>query len=173
MTTFMYIFCLLIWGLNFIAVKIQGTPVSLELSLTYRLILTTVLFSLLAWFMKPGGKPLKQDLPYILVFGICNFALSYLCLYYATMLSSAAIVTLIFSLKVILTPVALRIFLKEQLHLRILIGGLIGVFGVLILLYPTLHNIQTNDVKGILLALLGTALQQSATPVPHEMRSRK
>lgn len=159
MTIFMYMFCLLIWGLNFIAVKIQGTPVSLELSLTYRLILTAVLFSLLAWFMKPVGKPLKQDIPYILVFGICNFALSYLCLYYATMLSSAAIVTLIFSLKVILTPVALRIFLKEQLHLRILFGGLLGVLGVLILLYPTLHDIHTNDTKGILLALLGTALR--------------
>ncbi|ACB60737.1 protein of unknown function DUF6 transmembrane [Exiguobacterium sibiricum 255-15] len=158
MTIFMYMFCLLIWGLNFIAVKIKGTPVSLELSLTYRLILTAVLFSLLAWFMKPVGKPLKQDLPYILVFGICNFALSYLCLYYATMLSSAAIVTLIFSLKVILTPVALRIFLKEQLHLRILIGGLLGVLGVLMLLYPILHDIHTNDVKGILLALLGTVL---------------
>ncbi|WP_214848557.1 DMT family transporter [Exiguobacterium sp. s138] len=158
MTIFMYIFYLLIWGLNFITVKIQGTPVSLELSLTYRLILTAVLFSLLAWFMKPVGKPLKQDIPYILVFGICNFALSYLCLYYATMLSSAAIVTLIFSLKVILTPVALRIFLKEQLHLRILFGGLLGVLGVLILLYPTLSDIHPNDMKGILLALLGTGI---------------
>lgn len=40
MTNFMYIFCLIVWGLNFIAVKIQGTPVSLELSLTYRLVIT-------------------------------------------------------------------------------------------------------------------------------------
>ena len=30
MTIFMYIFCLIVWGLNLIAVKIQGTPVSLE-----------------------------------------------------------------------------------------------------------------------------------------------
>lgn len=158
MTIFMYIFCLLIWGLNFIAVKIQGTPVSLELSLTYRLFLTAILFSILVWIMKPKGKPSKEDLPYLLVFGICNFALSYLCLYYATMFSSAAIVTLIFSLKVIFTPVALRIFLKEHLHIRILIGGILGVLGVLILLYPTLHDIHPNDVKGIVLALLGTAI---------------
>lgn len=158
MTIFMYMFCLLIWGLNFIAVKIQGTPVSLELSLTYRLFLTAILFSSLVWIMKPKGKPSKEDLPYLLVFGICNFALSYLCLYYATMFSSAAIVTLIFSLKVIFTPVALRIFLKEHLHIRILIGGILGVLGVLILLYPTLHDIHVNDVKGIMLALLGTAI---------------
>lgn len=61
MTNFMYIFCLIVWGLNFIAVKIQGTPVSLELSLTYRLVITAILFLILAWFMKPQGKPQQQD----------------------------------------------------------------------------------------------------------------
>ncbi|HWI49148.1 MAG TPA: EamA family transporter, partial [Rummeliibacillus sp.] len=50
MTIFMYIFCLIVWGLNFIAVKIQGTPVSLELSLTYRLVMTAFLFLILVWF---------------------------------------------------------------------------------------------------------------------------
>lgn len=112
MTNFMYIFCLLVWGLNFIAVKIQGTPVSLELSLTYRLGLTAILFFILLCMLRPKGKPKKKDVPFIIVFGICNFALSYLCLYYATILSSAAMVTLIFSLKVILTPIALRVFFE-------------------------------------------------------------
>lgn len=159
MTNFMYMFCLIVWGLNFIAVKIQGTPVSLELSLTYRLVITALLFLILAWFMKPQGKPQKQDMPFIIVFGVCNFAFSYLCLYYATMLSSAAIVTLIFSLKVILTPIALRIFLKEPLHRRVLLGGILGVIGVGVLIYPTLHSFSgLADFKGILIAFLGTLL---------------
>ncbi len=130
MTNFMYIFCLIVWGLNFIAVKIQGTPVSLELSLTYRLVMTALLFFILAWFMKPQGKPQQRDVPFIIIFGVCNFAFSYLALYYATIWSSAAIVTLIFSLKVILTPIALRIFLREPLPRRVLIGGILGVIGV-------------------------------------------
>ncbi len=159
MTNFMYIFCLIVWGLNFIAVKIQGTPVSLELSLTYRLVITAFLFGLLAWLMKPQGKPQQHDFPFIIVFGICNFAFSYLALYYATMLSSAAIVTLIFSLKVILTPIALRLFLKEPLHRRVLIGGILGVIGVGVLIYPTLHSFSgLADLKGVLIALLGTVL---------------
>lgn len=159
MTNFMYIFCLIVWGLNFIAVKIQGTPVSLELSLTYRLVITAFLFGLLAWLMKPQGKPQQHDFPFIIVFGICNFAFSYLALYYATMLSSAAIVTLIFSLKVILTPIALRLFLKEPLHRRVLIGGTLGVIGVGVLIYPTLHSFSgLADLKGVLIALLGTVL---------------
>lgn len=159
MTNFMYIFCLIVWGLNFIAVKIQGTPVSLELSLTYRLVITALLFLILAWLMKPQGKPQKQDIPFIIVFGVCNFAFSYLCLYYATMLSSAAMVTLIFSLKVILTPIALRIFLKEPLHRRVLLGGILGIIGVGVLIYPTLHSFSGfADFKGILIAFLGILL---------------
>ncbi|TKH02290.1 DMT family transporter [Peribacillus simplex] len=159
MTNFMYIFCLLVWGLNFIAVKIQGTPVSLELSLTYRLGLTAILFFILLCILRPKGKPKKKDVPFIIVFGIFNFALSYLCLYYATILSSAAMVTLIFSLKVILTPIALRVFLKEPLHSRILIGGIIGVLAVCIVIYPSLHDIHGfNDIKGIMMAVLGTIL---------------
>lgn len=159
MTYFMYIFCLIVWGLNFIAVKIQGTPVSLELSLTYRLVMTAFLFLVLVWFLKPKGRPQRKDIPFIIVFGVCNFALSYLCLYYATILSSAAIVTLIFSLKVILTPIALRVFLKEKLHSRVLLGGIIGVFGVCVLIYPNLKNFEgLTDLIGIMIALLGTIL---------------
>ncbi|NRD79856.1 DMT family transporter [Bacillus sp. BRMEA1] len=159
MTNFMYIFCLMVWGLNFIAVKIQGTPVSLELSLSYRLVMTAFLFLVLVWLLKPKGRPRTKDFPFIIVFGVCNFALSYLCLYYATILSSAAIVTLIFSLKVILTPIALRVFLKEKLHSRVLIGGILGVFGVCVLIYPNLNDFQgLTDLKGIMIALLGTVL---------------
>ncbi|EEK53426.1 hypothetical protein bcere0004_52800 [Bacillus cereus BGSC 6E1] len=103
--------------------------------------------------------PTKKDIPFIVIFGVCNFALSYLCLYYATILSSAAIVTLIFSLKVILTPIALRIFLKEKLHSRVFFGGILGVVGVCILIYPNLNNFQGfNDIKGIMVAILGTVL---------------
>ncbi|MEI4603089.1 DMT family transporter [Bacillus cereus] len=159
MTIFMYIFCLIVWGLNFIAVKIQGTPVSLELSLTYRLVMTAFLFLMLVCFLRPSRMPTKKDIPFVIVFGICNFAISYLCLYYATILSSAAIVTLIFSLKVILTPIALRIFLKEKLYSRVLFGGILGVLGVCILIYPTLNDFQGfNDIKGIMVAILGTLL---------------
>ncbi|MFJ8459463.1 DMT family transporter [Lysinibacillus xylanilyticus] len=159
MTNLMYAFCLIVWGLNFIAVKIQGTPVSLELSLTYRLVMTAILFTVLVLFLRPKGKPKSKDIPFVVVFGVCNFALSYLCLYYATILSSAAIVTLIFSLKVILTPLALRIFLKEELHPRVLFGGVLGVLGVCVLIYPTLSSFSgLDDLKGIMIALLGTVL---------------
>jgi drug/metabolite transporter (DMT)-like permease len=117
-----------------------------------------VLFFVLLLVIKPAGKPGRRDMPYVITFGLCNFALSYLCLYYATIMSSAAIVTLIFSLKVILTPVALRIFLKEKLHSRLLTGGILGVFGVCLVIYPSLSSFQITDLQGIVMALIGTVI---------------
>ncbi|MGH1145433.1 DMT family transporter [Bacillus pseudomycoides] len=159
MTIFMYIFCLIVWGLNFIAVKIQGTPVSLELSLTYRLVGAALMFIVLMCVVRPNGRPSRKDVFPLVTFGVCNLALSYLCLYYATIWISAALVTLLFSLKTVLTPIALRIFLGERLHPRILIGGIVGIAGVSILVYPLLtQGYSTSDLKGIGLALFGTIL---------------
>ncbi|MCU5332310.1 DMT family transporter [Bacillus wiedmannii] len=160
MIVLMYIFCLVVWGLNFIVVKIQGTPVSLELSLTYRLVGAALMFIVLACVLRPNGKPSREDALPLITFGVCNLAISYLCLYYATIWISAALVTLLFSLKTVLTPIALRVFLGERLHSRILLGGIVGIAGVSILVYPllTTGSSNTSDLKGIGLALLGTVL---------------
>ena len=159
MVVFMYIFCLVVWGLNFIAVKIQGTPISLEVSLTYRLLGAAFLFIVLACLKRPTGWPSRKDALPIIVFGVCNFALSYLFLYYGTIWSTAAMVTLIFSLKAILTPIALRIFLKERLNPQVLVGGGISLIGVCIVVYPLLGDeFNIGYLQGIGIALLGTIL---------------
>ena len=159
MIVFMYIFCLLAWGLNFIVIKIQGTPVSLEVSLTYRLIGSAVIFIFFAFIVRSKMRFIPKDLLFMAVFGVCNFALSYLLLYYATIWSSAAVVTLVFSMKTVLTPVALNLFLKTKLNAKILYGGGVGVFGVGILVYPILIDSDNSSAfNGVLLAFLGTLL---------------
>jgi drug/metabolite transporter (DMT)-like permease len=159
MTVFMYVFCLIVWGLNFIAVKIQGTPVALEVSLTYRLLGAAVMFLLLALATRPAGRPARSDGWALVTFGVCNFALSYLCLYYATTWITAALVTLLFSLKTVLTPLALRVFLGDRLHPRLLLGGVVGIIGVSILVFPMLQaSAGANEWAGIGFALLGTVL---------------
>jgi drug/metabolite transporter (DMT)-like permease len=159
MTKFLFWFCTFVWGMNFIAVKIQGNPVPLELSLFYRLVLTSVLFILLLFWRRPLYTLKKKDYLTVILFGICNFALSYLFLYYGTLMSSAAIVTMIFSLKVVLTPAALALVKKEAMSLRLGIGGALGIVAVFLLLYPTLmHDPESISVKGIIFALTGTII---------------
>ncbi len=91
------------------------------------------------------------------LFSLCNFAVSYLLLYYATILSTAALVTLVFSMKTVMTPIALSIFLKDRLEPRILIGGAIGLLGVGALLYPSL-DLGAAQIGGVALAFVGTAI---------------
>ncbi len=159
MKIFMYVFCVVVWGLNFIVVKIQGTPISLEVSLSYRLLGAALMFLVLAYVMRPAGRPSRKDILPIVIFGMSNFALSYLLLYYATFWISAALVTLIFSLKTVLTPITLHVFLKDRLHPRILLGGVIGIIGVGILVYPLLGSISnTTHLKGLGIAMLGTLI---------------
>lgn len=155
----MYLVCLLAWGLNFIAIKIQGHSVPLELSLLYRLAFTSMVFIALVAILKPGGKAKPMDWGYLAAFGILNLSLSYLLLYYATTWISAALVTLVFSLKTIGTPVALRIFLKQDLRLTVFVGGLIGIFGVGLVLYPMLdQSMDVAAMKGLIFAVLGMLL---------------
>ncbi|WP_313893272.1 DMT family transporter [Psychrobacillus sp.] len=158
MNYFMYIACMLIWGLNFIAVKIQGTETSLEASLLYRSIIAFVLFYILLKIKKI--KIMKANVNFLTVigFGVCNFAISYLLLYYGTIYSTAALVTLIFSLKAIITPIFLSIAFRVKLEPRIYLGGSLGLLSVIIILYPDLHTISSNFILGIILAFVGTVI---------------
>ncbi|MBB5019926.1 drug/metabolite transporter (DMT)-like permease [Chitinivorax tropicus] len=155
----MYVFCLLAWGLNFIAIRLQGHAVPVEWSLVYRLAIGAVLFCCLIAWMQPKSRLKRHDISSVLAFGFFNFAASYLALYHATKLISAPLVTLIFSMKTISTPIFLRIFLKQRLHKALLIGGLIGVAGVGVLIYPMLsQGASASALPGMFYAVSGTLL---------------
>ncbi len=159
MTSFMYIFCLLSWGLSFVAIKFQGHAVAPEVSLSYRLAISAILFVAITAIVKPSGRPRRQDLPFVVGFGLLNFAFSYLFLYHSTKWIPAALVTVIFSLKTITTPLALRLFLRQPLHPMVLLGGLIGVAGVTILVFPLLQTAAAGDIlQGVVFAATGTLL---------------
>lgn len=158
MNYLMYIFCMLVWGLNFIAVKIQGNSVSLEVALLYRSIIALLLFlTLLTFFYKSVNLKNTKVLSAV-AFGLCNFTISYLLLYYGTFYSTAAIVTLIFSMKAILTPIFISIGFRTKIPKKIYIGGLLGLLSVFIIIYPDLYNLPQQFYVGVLFATLGTVV---------------
>lgn len=158
MNHFMYISCMLIWGLNFIAVKIQGTDAPLEISLLYRSIIALCLFFILFMVQRKRPTSLKGNLWTIVGFGLCNFAISYLLLYYGTILTTSALVTLIFSMKVVTTPLLISVFLKQKASAKIYIGGAFGILSVIITLIPQLHHMSGDFLLGGALAILGTCI---------------
>ncbi|EMV3137314.1 DMT family transporter [Staphylococcus pseudintermedius] len=158
MNYLMYLFCMFIWGLNFIAVKIQGNSVSLEVALLYRSIIALLLFLALLSLIYKKIDLKNINFLTVVSFGLCNFTISYLLLYYGTFYSSAAIVTLIFSMKAIITPVFISVVFRTQVSKRIYFGGILGLLSVFIIIYPDLHKLQSSFYIGVLFALLGTVV---------------
>ncbi|EJD8502750.1 DMT family transporter [Staphylococcus pseudintermedius] len=158
MNYLMYLFCMFIWGLNFIAVKIQGNSVSLEVALLYRSIIALLLFLALLSLIYKKIDLKNINFLTVVSFGLCNFTISYLLLYYGTFYSSAAIVTLIFSMKAIITPVFISVVFRTQVSKRIYFGGILGLLSVFIIIYPDLHKLPSSFYIGILFALLGTVV---------------
>ncbi|UXS76198.1 DMT family transporter [Staphylococcus chromogenes] len=158
MNYLMYLFCMLVWGLNFIAVKIQGNSVSLEVALLYRSIIALLLFLTLLTFFYKSVNLKNINFLSAIGFGLCNFTISYLLLYYGTFYSSAAIVTLIFSMKAILTPIFISIGFRTKIPKKIYFGGLLGLLSVFIIIYPDLHNLPQQFFIGVLFATLGTVV---------------
>ena len=66
--------------------------------------------------------------------------------------------TLIFSLKAIITPISLSIVFKTKLERKIYLGGSLGLLSVIVILYPDLHTISSNFILGIILAIIGTII---------------
>ncbi|QQM96189.1 DMT family transporter [Staphylococcus pseudintermedius] len=158
MNYLMYLFCMFIWGLNFIAVKIQGNSVSLEVALLYRSIIALLLFLALLSLIYKKIDLKNINFLTVVSFGLCNFTISYLLLYYGTFYSSATIVTLIFSMKAIITPVFISVVFRTQVSKRIYFGGILGLLSVFIIIYPDLHKLPSSFYIGVLFALLGTVV---------------
>ncbi|EHV5288392.1 DMT family transporter [Staphylococcus pseudintermedius] len=158
MNYLMYLFCMFIWGLNFIAVKIQGNSVSLEVALLYRSIIALLLFLALLSLIYKKIDLKNINFLTVVSFGLCNFTISYLLLYYGTFYSSAAIVTLIFSMKAIITPVFISVVFRTQVSKRIYFGGILGLLSVFIIIYPDLYKLPSSFYIGVLFALLGTVV---------------
>ncbi|EKH7733791.1 DMT family transporter [Staphylococcus pseudintermedius] len=158
MNYLMYLFCMFIWGLNFIAVKIQGNSVSIEVALLYRSIIALLLFLALLSLIYKKIDLKNINFLTVVSFGLCNFTISYLLLYYGTFYSSAAIVTLIFSMKAIITPVFISVVFRTQVSKRIYFGGILGLLSVFIIIYPDLHKLPSSFYIGVLFALLGTVV---------------
>lgn len=158
MNYLMYLFCMLVWGLNFIAVKIQGNSVALEVSLLYRSAIAFLLFLILFFLVYKKINFMQGNLFSVIGFGLCNFTLSYLLLYYGTFYSSAAIVTLLFSMKAVLTPIFISMVFKTKIAKKIYLGGLLGLISVVIIIYPDINNLTPKFIIGISFAVLGTVV---------------
>lgn len=135
----LYAAAILIWGSTWFGITFQLGVVDPAVSIAYRFTLAGLI--LLGWlaFRRQNLLPSRAALPGIAATGLFSFCLSYLCSYAATGLLTSGLVAVAGSALSIMNVLNARLFLGQPVRGRVLLGGSVGVFGVLLLFLPSIR----------------------------------
>lgn len=157
--TFLYLVTVLIWGSTWLAIKFQLGVVPPELSVAYRFLLASLLL-----FGFIGVRRLRLRFPvrahaFIAVQGLFLFCLNYILVYLAEIHVASGLVAVLFSSIIFFNVMFGALFLKSPVRLRVLLGGIVGVLGLVFIFWSELSGLDLNSTKalGLTLALIGAA----------------
>ncbi len=155
--TFLYVVTVLIWGSTWLAIEYQLGVVEPEVSIVYRyLIASMVLF---IW-CKIKGLPLAfkaKDHLWFGLLGLLLFCLNYIMTYRAQVHITSALAAIAFSMMLWMNILLSRVLFGTRAGLRVLVGALLGIVGIVVLFAPQVQSVSLDDAVffGFSLALLG------------------
>ncbi|HXH03135.1 MAG TPA: EamA family transporter [Candidatus Competibacteraceae bacterium] len=154
----LYASVVLIWGLTWIAIKLQLGLVPAPVSIAYRFAIAAVV--LFAWLLATGRLQRLQaaDHGFCLLQGLCLFCLNFLCFYNATAYIPSGVVAVVFSTATLWNAFNGRLFLGTAITARVLGGAGLGLLGIGALFWPELRGqgAGADTLYGLALALAGT-----------------
>lgn len=156
--TFLYIITVLIWGSTWIAINYQLGDVAVEVSVVYRFALAALTLFIFAYFKKlPMQFSLCQHGLFAL-FGVCLFGINYVLLYNAQQHINSALTCIGFSSLMLINIVNTRIFYKTKITKQVYFGGAFGLFGIVVLFWPQLSDVELGaaTLLGLTLCVMGT-----------------
>ena len=146
----------IIWGSTWLAITFQLTVNPLY-SIIYRFLLASgILLSYSIIKKLPLKFPLKTHKD-LFSLGITLFGFNYFFTYTAEKNLTSGLVALCFSTMVIFNSLNARIFLKQKINFKVILGGIIGLIGLAILFKNDLLNftLSSKTGKGIIFTFLG------------------
>lgn len=154
---FLYISTVSIWGSTWIAITYQLGTVDPIASVIYRMAISSVLLFVLCKLRGISLHLNGKNHQFVALQGLCLFGLNYWAIYHAELYLPSGIIAVIFSLIVFFNIINARIFLHYPFSINIIIGGIIGVFGISLLFYPELAKFSSSNaaIKGFLFAVTG------------------
>jgi drug/metabolite transporter (DMT)-like permease len=154
----LYIATVLIWGSTWLAIKYQLGVVAVEVSISYRFALASVVLLLFCMVTK---KSLRFDLRthlWMALLGFCLFCCNYLFMYIATGHITTGLVSVGFCSMVVMNIVLSRIFFGTDIGMRVIVGATLGMIGIFMVFWPEVENFDLADkgAYGLVLVLIGT-----------------
>jgi len=149
---FAVVLAVMIWGANAPISKWTLQFVSVETLAFLRFYLASVIFYII---FRPSLKVRKNDISLMFLCGFVGISLHITLFYFGLTLTNAINAAIIASSIPILTLFFSSFFLKEKISKKLLIGGLVGLFGVIFtVIEPIFKEGFSDDVMGNLLLLL-------------------
>lgn len=157
---FLYTMTVCIWGSTWLGIKFQLGGVDPLVSVIYRFSLATAL--LFAW-CGLRGLPMRFSRRahlFILLQGICLFAVNYWLFYLAEIHLSSGIVAVLFSTIVFWNILNGRLLLRTPVRANVIGGALLGIIGIALVFWPELSGFSLSDAgfKGFVLSMAATLM---------------
>ncbi len=148
----------LIWGSTWYVIKFQVGDVDPMFSVSYRFLLAGLIMLVVARFMKLKLDFTRKEHAFILLQGLLIFGINYWLIYMSELYLTSGLVGLIFSLLVFFNIINARIFLKNKLEYKVVLGGALGLLGTAFVFWDDLKVFSFEDGKllGMSLAIGGT-----------------
>ncbi len=157
---FFYIITVLIWGSTWIGIKFQLGTIDPMVSVGYRFALASLLLLFWCRLRKLPMRFSRQDHLFIALLGTFLFCLNYLLFYLAELHMASGLTAVIFSTILLMNMINGAIFLKSPLDIRVIVGGILGMLGIILVFLPEVSSFSLNseNMQAILLGVLATYL---------------
>ena len=156
----LYITTILIWGSSWLAIKFQLGYVDPMVSVAYRFLLA----SAVSWiYCRYSGRLMRFGLrDHLLMFlqGTSLFSLNYLLFYISELTLTSGLAAIIFSTLVVMNMLNGIILLKNRFELRMGVGALLGLAGIVLVFWPEITDFEMGDenLTAAAIAVLATFL---------------
>jgi drug/metabolite transporter (DMT)-like permease len=148
----LYSITVLIWGSTWLAIKFQLGVVAPEASIAYRFALAAFLLMVYVYIRKLPMRFKLQDHLFFATQGLLLFSLNYILVYLAEQYLTSGLVSVIFSMIIVLNVIFGAIFLRNPIRPRVVGGAALGLFGLIIVFRPELTSFDPAD--GMTLGIL-------------------
>jgi drug/metabolite transporter (DMT)-like permease len=154
----LYAIVVLSWGFAWISIRFQIGVVAADVSIMWRFLLAGAVILLIAALRGERLRyPLRLHATFALL-GVLLFALNFLLFYLAAESLPSGLLSIVFSLASLINVWLSVLFFGTPVDKRVVIGGLLGAFGMTALFYPQFADaeIKSGAMLALLMAIAGT-----------------
>ena len=170
-----YTITVLIWGSTWLGIKFQLGNVEPALSVSYRFALAALILFVWCLARRLPLRFSRADHFYIAMQGAFLFAFNYLLFYLAELQITSGLAAVVFSTIVVMNLLNGRLFLGTTIELKVLFGGALGMFGLVLLFWPEMVAVNFSGpvIIGMLLSFAATYLASLGNIISARNQRRK